>query len=70
VEELKVDFIEKETQISHLERKVLGLTSSIEKAKKEAIATFMRSDEFKNRLDRHYAAGFEDFHADARETYP
>ena len=29
----------------------------------------MRSDEFKNRLNRHYAASYEDFRVDAKETY-
>ena len=69
MEELKADSIEKETHITHLERKVLGLTLSMEKAQKEAIATFMKSDKFKNRLDRHYVASYEDFRADAKETY-
>ena len=30
----------------------------------------MRSNEFKTRLDRHYATGYEDFRADAKEAYP
>ena len=70
IEELKADSIEKETCITHLEGKVLELTSSLEKAREEAIATFKRSDEFKNRLDSHYVVGYKDFHADAKETYP
>ena len=41
-----------------------------QKAREEAIATFKRSDEFKNRLDSHYVVGYKDFHADAKETYP
>ena len=32
--------------------------------------TFKKSDEYKNRLDSHYAAGFEDFRADAKEAFP
>ena len=30
----------------------------------------MRSNEFKTRLDRHYAASYEDFRANAKEAYP
>ena len=70
VEELKADSIEKETWIAHLKGKVLGLTSSMEKTQKKAIAAFKRSDEFKNHLDSHYATGCEDFYADAKEAYP
>ena len=42
----------------------------MEKAREEAIASFKKSDEYKGRLDSHYAAGYEDFHADAKETFP
>jgi len=48
-----------------LEGKVLELTSSLEKALEEAIATFKRLDEFKNRLDSHYAVDYENFGVDA-----
>ena len=30
----------------------------------------MKSDEFKICLDRHYAAGYEDFRSNAKEAYP
>ena len=70
MEELKADSIEKETHISHLEVKVQGFTSSLEKAQKEAIATFMKSNDFTNCLDRYYAAGYEDFRSDVEEAYP
>ena len=70
VEELKADSIEKETHINHLEVKVQGFTSSLENAQKEAIATFMKSDDFTNCLNRHYVAGYEDFRSDAQEAYP
>ena len=42
----------------------------MEKAREEAIAAFKKSDKYKNRLDSHYAAGYEDFYADANEAYP
>ena len=70
VEELKADFIEKETRINHLEVKCQEFTSSLEKAKKESIATFMKSKEYTDHLDQYYAAGYEDFRSDAKEAYP
>ena len=69
VEELKADSIEKETRTAYLKGKVLGLTSSMEKAQEEAIAAFIRLDKFKNHLDRYYAIGYEDFRANANKTY-
>ena len=70
VEELKADNLEKDTRIIHLEGQVAEFTSSLEKAREEFIAAFKSSDEYKNRLDSHYATGYEDFRADAKETYP
>ena len=70
MEELKVDSTEKETHITHLEVKVQGFTSSMEKAYKEVVVAFMKSNKFKNHLDRHYAAGYKDFRSDAKEAYP
>ena len=70
VEELKADNLEKDSRIVHLEGQVAEFTSSLQKAREEFIAAFKRSDEYKNRLDSHYAAGYEDFCADAKEAYP
>ena len=70
VEELKADNLEKDTCIVHLEGQVSEFTLSLEKAREEAIAAFKKSDEYKNCLDSHYAAGYEDFRADAKEAYP
>ena len=70
VEELKADNLEKDSRIVHLEGQVSEFTSSLEKAREEFIAAFKKSDEYKNRLDSHYAAGYEDFSADAKEAYP
>ena len=58
VKELKADNIEKDTRIIYLEGRVSGFVSS-----------FKKSDEYKSRLNSHYAAGYEDFHADAKETF-
>ena len=70
VEELKADNIEKDTCIVYLERQVSEFVSSLEKAREEAITAFKKSDEYKNRLDSHYEARYEDFCADAKEAYP
>ena len=70
VEELKADNLEKDTHIVHLEGQVFEFTSSLEKAREEAIAAFKKFDEYKNRLDSHYAAGYKNFRADAKEAYP
>ena len=70
VEELKTDNIEKDTCIVYLEGQVSGFVSSLEKAWEEAIASFKKFDEYKSRLDSHYVAGYEDFRADAKETFP
>ena len=70
VEELKIDNIEKDTCIFYHEGQVSEFVSFLEKAREEAIAAFKKSGEYKNRLDSHYAAGYEDFCADAKETYP
>ena len=62
--------MEKETRIVHLEGQVSGFNSSLEKAREEAVAAFKKSNEYKNRLDSHYAADYEDFRADAKEAFP
>ena len=69
VKELKTDAVEKETCIVHLEAQISGFASSLEKARGEAVATFKKFDEYKNRLDSHYAAGYED-RAGTKEAFP
>ena len=70
VEELKTNNIEKDTCIIYLKGQVFEFVSSLEKACGEAIAAFKKSDEYKNRLESHYAVGYEGFRADAKETFP
>ena len=70
VEELKADNTEKDTCIVYLEGQIAGFISSLEKARGEAVAAFKKFDEHKKALDSHYAAGYEDFRADSKETYP
>ena len=67
--ELKADNIEKDTRIVYLKGQVSEFVSSLEKARGEAIAAFKKFDEYKKGLDSHYAAGYEDFRANAKETY-
>ena len=70
VEELRANSVEKETHIAHLEGQISAFNSSLEKAYEEAMAAFKKFDDYKNRLDSHYAAGYEDFLADAKEAFP
>ena len=70
MEELKADVIEKDTRIAHLEGQVSRFASSLEKAREEAILAFKKFDEYKNRLDSHYVAGYKDFRADAKKAFP
>ena len=70
VKELKADSVEKETCIVHLEGQISAFNLSLEKAREEAVTAFKKADEYKNRLDSHYAAGYEDFRADAKEAFP
>ena len=70
MKELKANNIEKDTHIVYLEGQIAEFVSSLKKAHGEAVAAFKKSDEHKKALDSHYAAGYEDFHADAKETYP
>ena len=55
MEEHKANAIKKDTCIAHLEGKVFGFASSLEKARGEAILAFKKFDEYKNHLDSHYA---------------
>ena len=70
VEKLKADSVEKETCIVHLEGQISAFNLSLEKAREEAVAAFKKSDEYKNRLNSHYATGYEDFCVDAKEAFP
>ena len=70
VEELKANNIKKDTRIVYVEGQVSEFVSSLEKARGEAIAAFKKSDKYKKALNSHYATGYEDFRADAKETYP
>ena len=70
VKELKVDIVENDTCLDHLQKRSDKLTSSLSKAKDEAIIEFRASSVFTDLLDKNYAAGFEDFRMDATEAFP
>lgn len=69
-EELRTDMIDKESHLGDLQKKGDELSSSMKKAKDEAIKEFKAYDAYTKLLDENYTAGFEDFHQDARETFP
>ena len=69
-EELKMDVLEKDTRLDHLQKKNNELNALLEKAKEDAVAEFQASKQFTNLLDKNYATGFEDFRLDATENFP
>jgi len=69
-EELKMNALEKDTHLDHLQKKNNELSALLEKAKKDAVAEFQVSKQFTDLLDKNHAAGFEDFRLDAAENFP
>ena len=69
-EELKMDVIEKDTRLDHLQKRNNELSALLEKAKGDAVAEFQASKQFTDLLEKNYAAGFEDFKLDAAENFP
>ena len=70
IAELRADIVEKDTHLDHLQKKNDELSTSLSKAKEDAIAEFKASKAFTDLLDRNYAAGFEDFKMDAVKNFP
>ena len=70
VEELRVDIVEKDTRLDHLQKQNEDLRSSSEWAKDKVIKEFKSSKAYTDLLDTNYAAGFEDFRMDAMEHFP
>lgn len=60
-----VDAIEKDTHLDYLQKRSDKLSSSLGKAKEEAIREFRASSIVTDLLDKNYAIGFEDFRMDA-----
>ena len=70
IEKLKIDVIEKDTRLDHLQKRNDKLSALLTKAKKDAVAEFRASKQFTDLLDTNYVAGFEDFRMDAMENFP
>ena len=70
IEELKIDVVEKDTGLDHLQKKNNELSTLLSKAKEDAMTEFKVSKQYTNLLDANYVAGFEDFRMDAMENFP
>ena len=69
IEELKIAAAEKGTRLDHLQKRNNELSVLLSKAKEDAVVEFKVSKEYTDLLDANYAAGFEDFRADAMENF-
>ena len=70
VEELKVDVVEKDTRLDHLQKRNDELSTLLTKEKEDVVMEFRASKQFTVLLDTNYAVGFEDFRMDAIENFP
>ena len=70
VEELRIDIVEKDTRLDHLQKKNNELSTPLSKAKEGGVAEFKASKHYTNLLDANYAASFEDFRMDVMENFP
>ena len=68
IEELKIDVVEKDTCLDHLQKKNNELSTLLSKAKNDAVTEFKASKQYTDLLDANYAAGFEDFRMDGMEN--
>lgn len=62
IKELKANIVEKEPHLDYLQRTNDQLFNSLEEAKDAYVDGFKSFKDFKDVLDQHYTAGFEDFH--------
>ena len=69
-EELRVDVVEKDTRLDHLQKKNDELSTLLSKAKEDAVTEFKASKQYTDLLDTNYAVGFEDFRMDAMKNFP
>ena len=67
--ELRTNVVEKDTRLDQLQKKNDELSTLLSQAKEYAVAKFKASNEYTNRLNEHYAAGFEDFRMGAMENF-
>ena len=70
VKDLKIDAIEKDTCLDHLQKRRDKLYTLLGEIREAAIRELKVSSEFTNLLDKNYTASFEDFRMDALEHYP
>ena len=70
VKELKVDIVEKDTCLDHLQKRNDELSTLLNKAKEDAVVEFRAFKQFTDLLGINYAARFEDFRMDAMENFP
>ena len=70
VEDLKIDAIEKDTCLDHLQKRRDKLYTLLGEIREVAIRELKASSKFTNLSDKNYTAGFEDFRMDALEHYP
>ena len=69
VKELKVDIVEKDTCLDHLQKRNDKLSTLLNKEKEDAVVKSRASKQFTDLLDTNYTAGFEDFRMDAMENF-
>ena len=70
IKELKIDVVEKDTRLDHLQKKNNKLSTLLSKAKEDAVTEFKASKQYTDLLDTNYAAGFKDFRMDAMKNFP
>ena len=69
-QELRIDALEKDTGLDHLQKRNDEMSPLLEKAKGDTVAEFQASEQFTNLLDKNYAVESEDFRLDAIENFP
>ena len=69
-EGLKVDILEKDTRLNHLQKQNDELSSLLSKSRDEVIKEFKTSSEFTDLLDKNNVASFENFRMDTIESFP
>ena len=69
-EGLKVDILEKDTRLNHLQKQNDELSSLLSKSRDEVIKEFKTSSEFTDLLDKNNAASSENFRMDTIESFP
>ena len=69
VQELRIDVVEKETRLNHLQKKNNELSTLLSKEKEDAVVEFKASKQYTDLLDANYAVSFEDFRIDTTKNF-